>query len=135
MSIQVLHKKPTPEEYVDLRIKTGMGEKDLNRSRIALENSLLIVSVYDNDQLIGFGRIVGDQGLTYVVSDIMVDPAYQRRGYAGRIMQEIDRYFDEFSHEDSFIFLIANKPADRLYSKHRFEYLSNNRCGMLRNQR
>jgi hypothetical protein len=31
--------------------------------------------------------------------------------------------------------LIANQPADQLYRKHRFEYLPENKCGMLRNQR
>jgi len=30
--------------------------------------------LWDKDKLIAFGRIVGDQGITYVVSDIMADP-------------------------------------------------------------
>ena len=46
-----------------------------------------------------------------------------------------DRFFDENAHEDSYILLIANQPADLLYRKHRFEYLPENKCGMLRDQR
>ncbi len=84
-----------------------MGKKDLNRSRIALENSLFTVSLYDKEKLIGFGRVVGDGGITYVVSDIMADTAYQRRGVADRIMNAIDRYFAENTHDDSYICLIA----------------------------
>ena len=99
-----------------------------------MNNSLFTVSLYDQEKLIGFGRVVGDGSITYVVSDIMVDREYQRRGYAEQIMKAVDSYFDENAHEDSYICLIANHPADLLYCKHRFEYLPENRCGMLRNQ-
>lgn len=135
MKFKVDNKKPSAEDYVSLRIRAGMGKKDLERSQIALDNSLFIASIYDdNNKLIGFGRVVGDGGITFVVSDIMVDPEHRRQGYAETIMEAIDDYFKKNAYEDSFIFLIANKPADLLYNKHKFEYLSETRCGMLRNQ-
>ena len=130
-----IDRRPTAEEYIDLRLRSGMGAKDLNRSQIALDHSLFVASIYDNDLLVAFGRIAGDGGITYVVSDIKVDEAYRRRGLADQIMQAIDRYFDEHTHEDSYICLVANRPADRLYLKHRFEYLPEYKCGMLRNQK
>ena len=135
MSIRQTFESPAPEDYLSLRLRSGMGEKDWNRSETALKNSLFTISIYDGDALIAFGRVVGDGGITYVVSDIMVDAAYQRKGYGEQVMQEIDRYFDEHAHEDSYILLIANRPADRLYHKHRFVYLPESKCGMLRNQR
>ncbi|WP_077612422.1 GNAT family N-acetyltransferase [Clostridium sp. Marseille-P2415] len=130
--MRVTYEKPSAEDYVSLRLRSGMGNKDLMRSRIALRHSLFTVSLYEEGALIGFGRIVGDGGITYVVSDIMVDEAYRRKGYAERIMEEIDRYFEENTFEDSYICLIANHPADILYHKHGFEYLPENKCGMLR---
>lgn len=134
MSVQLVYGAPLAQDYVSLRLRSGMGSKDLNRSQIALSNSLFTVCMYDKEKLIGFGRVVGDGGITYVVSDIMVDREYQRRGYAEQIMKAIDNYFDENANEDSYICLIANRPADLLYHKHQFEYLPENRCGMLRNQ-
>lgn len=134
MSPQLVYTIPTAEDYVSLRLRSGMGSKDLQRSKLALENSLFTVSLYDKEKLIGFGRVVGDSGITYVVSDIMVDREYQRKGFAEQIMKAIDNYFETNTHEDSYIFLIANHPADRLYCKHKFEYLPENKCGMLRNQ-
>ena len=135
MSIRLTDIPPAAEDYVSLRLRSGMGAKDLKRSEIALKNSLFTVSLYDENTLIGFGRVAGDGGITFVVSDIMVDKAYQRRGYAEQVMQAIDHYFDENAYEDSYICLIANHPADLLYRKHRFEYLPEDKCGMLRNQR
>lgn len=77
MSIQLIYEAPAAQDYVSLRLRSGMGKKDFNRSEIALKNSLFTVSLYDKEKLIGFGRVVGDGGITYVVSDIMVDEAYQ----------------------------------------------------------
>ena len=134
MEPRLTYETPTAEDYLSLRLRSGMGGKDLQRSRTALRNSLFTVSLYDQQTLIGFGRIVGDGGITYVVSDIMVDPAYRRRGFAERIMTAIDGYCDQNTRDDSFICLIANHPADLLYQKHRFAYLPDNRCGMLRKQ-
>lgn len=134
MEMKLIYEKPKAEDYVSLRLRSGMGNKDLERSRKAITNSLFTVSIYDNEKLIGFGRIVGDGGITYVVSDIMVDENYRRKGFADKIMNEINRYFEESTFEDSFICLIANSPADLLYHKYQFEYLSPNRCGMLRKQ-
>lgn len=134
MNIQVVYGAPSAEDYVSLRLRSSMGNKDLKRSEIALKNSLFIVALYDEEKLIGFGRVVGDGGITYVVSDIMVDKDYQRRGLAEQIMKAIDGYFEENTYEDSYICLIANCPADLLYNKHKFEYLPENKYGMLRNQ-
>ncbi|WP_312648292.1 GNAT family N-acetyltransferase [Aminipila sp.] len=132
--MKLTYEKPKAEDYVSLRIRSGMGNKDLERSRNAIANSLFTVSIYDEEKLIGFGRIVGDQGITYVVSDIMVDKSYQRKGYGDQIMKEINSYFEENTFEDCYICLIANSPADKLYHKYRFEYLPESKCGMLRKQ-
>ena len=50
-------------------------------------------------------------------------------------MNRIDIWFSENADENAFVMLIANKPADNLYSRHNFDYLSDNRLGMLRRQK
>lgn len=132
--MKLIYEKPKAEDYVSLRIRSGMGNKDLERSRKAIANSLFTVSIYDEENLIAFGRIVGDLGITYVVSDIMVDENYRRKGFADQIMKELNNYFEENTFEDSYICLIANSPADLLYHKYQFEYLPKSKCGMLRKQ-
>jgi GNAT superfamily N-acetyltransferase len=133
-AIEVRYNPPSAEEYISLRLKTGMGTKDLSKAEIALKNSLFIVSLWDKGKLIGFGRIVGDQGITYVVSDIMVDPGYQRKGIGKMIMKEIDFYLEKNTDQYAYVCLIANKPADKLYSQFGFEYVDPKSCGMKRKQ-
>lgn len=132
--MKIEYKAPSAADYVNLRLRSGMGKKDIVRSQAALDGSLFTVSIYDINKLIAFGRVVGDGGITYVVSDIMVDKEYQRQGLGDKIMQNIDHFLDEHTFEDSYVCLIANSPADRLYHKYKFQYLSDNKCGMLRKQ-
>ena len=133
--IKISYDLPNSSDYINLRINSGMGsKKSIERVETAIKNSLFIISLYDDKKLIGMGRIIGDNGISYAVTDIMVDKEYQGKGYGKLIMKEIDDYFSENTDEDCYIILIANLPADNLYSKFSFEYLPNSKCGMLRKQ-
>lgn len=129
-------KIPETDEYNALRVNSGKGHaiSDENAYK-ALHNSLYLVSVYDEDRLIGLGRVIGDGGVTYTVTDIMVDKQYQLHGVGDEIMNHIEAYLDSVTDEDSFIMLIARIPSDHLYMKHGFKYLQEGyRVGMLRDQ-
>ncbi len=41
--MKTVYSPPTTEDYVSLRLRSGMGNKDIQRSRIALSNSVMIV--------------------------------------------------------------------------------------------
>ena len=134
--IKISYDLPNSIDYIKLRVNSGMGnKKSIERVDIALKNSLFTISLYDEKKLIGMGRIIGDGGISYAVTDIMVDKEYQGKGYGKLIMKEIDNYFSENADEDCYIILIANLPADSLYSKFSFEYLPDSKCGMLRKQK
>ena len=127
------HKIPSVEVYNQLRVNAGMNStKPHSEVEKALEGTLFLVSVYEEDELIGLGRIVGDGGIAFIVCDIMVDKKFQRRGIANQIMEMIDQWFDENTHESSFITLLAKVPADKLYRKHHFDYIGEDRVGMIR---
>ena len=126
--------KPSVADYLRLRVDSGMGAKVPEHAEAALLGSLFIACLYDGEELVAFGRVVGDGAISFVVSDIMVDSAYRRQGLGDRIMSAIDDYFDQHAYADSYICLIAVRPADALYLKHKFVHLTDTRCGMLRKQ-
>ena len=131
--MEFTHKIPSVEAYNQLRVNAGMNStKPYSEVKKALEGTLFLVSVYEEDELIGLGRIVGDGGIAFIVCDIMVDKKFQRRGIANQIMEMIDQWFDKNTHESSFITLLAKVPADKLYRKHHFCYIDENRVGMIR---
>ena len=131
--MEFTHKIPSVEAYNQLRVNAGMNStKPHSEVEKALKGTLFLVSVYEEDELIGLGRIVGDGGIAFIVCDIMVDKKFQRRGIANQIMEMIDQWFDENTHESSFITFLAKVPADKLYRKHHFCYHDENRVGMIR---
>jgi GNAT superfamily N-acetyltransferase len=122
------------EQYVSLRQRAGMSPRESSKAEVGLKNSLFIVTVWDEDELIGFGRVVGDNSMAYMVSDIMVAPEYRRKGIGKQIMGEIDSWLERNTDRYAYVCLIADKPADRLYTQFRFEYSEPKSCGMKRRQ-
>lgn len=69
--------------------------KNLDQLQQALLNSIYVLSAWENDQLIGLTRVVGD-GLTILyIQDILVLKSYQNRGIATDMMNHIlEKYKD-----------------------------------------
>ncbi len=112
------------EEFSSLRDRSGMSPRSVETAKIALKNTLFMVGIRNKEgRLIAFGRVVGDGGTTFVVSDIMVDKSYQKQGLGKQIMSQVDNYLNSIANESGYICLIADKPADKLYEKFGFEYL------------
>ena len=57
--------------------------------KIAFENSCTVVFVYDNDELIGFGRAISDYAYQAAIYDVAVSQAYQGKGLGRMIINSI----------------------------------------------
>lgn len=66
---------------------------DLPALRRGFENSLLVLAAYEDGRLIGIVRCVGDGETIVWIQDVLVHPAYRRRG-VGRalILAVLERY-------------------------------------------
>lgn len=59
----------------------------------ALENSLCVIAAWDGDRLVGLVRAVGDACTILYIQDILVLPAYRRRGIGSHLIRMLlDRY-------------------------------------------
>ncbi len=83
------------KEIVRLYTKVGWiaYTDNLPILRRGFENSLLVLAAFEDNELIGIIRVVGD-GVTIVfVQDILIVPEQQRKGVGSALLQEIlDRY-------------------------------------------
>ena len=57
------------------------------------ENSLLCLAAYEGDRMIGFVRAVGDGQTVVLIQDILVHPAYQRRGVGTKLADALLKRF------------------------------------------
>ncbi|WP_422124512.1 GNAT family N-acetyltransferase [Planococcus sp. X10-3] len=69
--------------------------KDLDGLADALAHSLYVLSVWDNEELVGLVRVVGD-GLTIIyIQDILVLNSRQNQGLASEMMRRVlEKYRD-----------------------------------------
>ena len=75
--IEYIEKTPTEEEYNNLTDSVGWGKRENLIVKEALNNTLYSYCAYDEQKLIGYGRIIGDKTIFLYIQDIMVDPKYQ----------------------------------------------------------
>lgn len=71
------------------------------------ENSMLTLAAYEDDQLLGIIRTVGDGHTIVFVQDIVVYPEYQRKGVGSALLQAI---LDRYSHVRQIELATDNTP-------------------------
>jgi GNAT superfamily N-acetyltransferase len=111
---------PTPDEYFALFQTTGWNEDyhltphDLAK---ALKESAFMVSAYDEDRLVGFGRAVGDS-IHAMIYDLIVAPDCQRQGIGGEILDRLAQRCQEAHIRDIQLFCATGKR--QFYERHGF---------------
>lgn len=118
--LDIRHEQPSVEQYLALRMEAGLSPMSVEGAEIGLPRSCFAVTLYEKGSLIGMGRVVGDGGCFFQVTDIAVKPSCQGRGLGKVIMGEI-RSFLETVPEKAYISLIADGEASRLYAQYGFD--------------
>lgn len=79
------------EEVLELYSSVGWTNytQDPLMLQEAFNHSLKIVAAYDGEQLVGVIRVVGDGFSVIFVQDLLVHPAYQRRGLGRQLLSAI----------------------------------------------
>ncbi|SHJ90454.1 Acetyltransferase (GNAT) domain-containing protein [Clostridium amylolyticum] len=126
-NITVTERKPTVEEYIQLRNSVGWKILQNDNIKKGLDNSIYCVCVEDQDNIIGFGRIVGDYGTVFYIQDIIVKQPYQKQKIGTLIMKKLMEYIDNNCIDDAIIGLIAISELDKFYKKFGFTYNQDNR--------
>ena len=86
--VELLDRLPSIHEYVALC--ASVGWTPIAAGDRALEGSLAAVCAVDGANLVGMGRLVGDGAMYCFAVDVVVDPAYQRRGVGRAIMHRLE---------------------------------------------
>jgi ribosomal protein S18 acetylase RimI-like enzyme len=116
----MLLQTPSVATYRHLRTATGLGAKSVEAVTRGLPHTLFAVQLLHAGEVVGMGRVVGDGGCFYQVTDIAVLPAHQGRGLGKRIMGQIMGYLRAHALPGAYVSLIADGPAKHLYAQFGF---------------
>lgn len=90
MDITFTENIPEKHAYYNLFKTTGwQTTAEAADLMLALHNSWLTLSVYDQDQLVGFGRVVSDGVMYAMIYDLIVRPEYQGKGIGKSILEKL----------------------------------------------
>nr|WP_321460723.1 GNAT family N-acetyltransferase [uncultured Cohaesibacter sp.] len=127
---QLTNKTPPLADFLRLRQITGLTVYSREAAKAGLEGTIAAATIYHADQVVGIGRLVGDGGCVFVISDIAVDPAHQGKGLGRAIMQSLMDYVNSELKSKAYISIIADVPANRLYEQFGFEETAPESIGM-----
>ena len=113
---------PSADEFNFLTDSVGWGKRENSIVDEALNNTLYSLCVYDDDKLIGYGRIIGDKTIFLYIQDIMVIPEYQGKHIGTGIMEHLLNKVDEYKKINPNIrtYLGASKNKESFYEKFGF---------------
>lgn len=87
MKYQLKEEIPSVENYINIRLRAGLSRKSEQAAAMGLPNSLYSVVVYSDESPVGIGRIIGDGGCFFEVTDIAVLSEHQKQGLGVMIME------------------------------------------------
>jgi ribosomal protein S18 acetylase RimI-like enzyme len=130
MTTLITHQLPTVREYNELRMLVQWPTYDEQLVAKALANSLFSVVIHDSHgQILGMGRILGDNAIYLHIQDVIVRPACQGQGIGKLIMTELLNYIEEVGQVNTNVGLMCSKGREEFYRSFGFDERPNDRFG------
>lgn len=121
---------PAIADYCRLREQAGLSPKSAEAAARGLPRTLHAVVVRCAGEAVGMGRVIGDGGVFYQVTDIAVQPAHQGRGLGKAIMASLMAQLRASALPGAYVSLIADGEAHRLYAQFGFQPTTPKSIGM-----
>jgi len=112
MSIDIRSELPANNQFWELFQTTGWNEKyGLSGDELmrALRSSWFVLSAYDSERLVGFGRLVSDGIIHAMIYELIVLPEYQGQGIGGLILEKLVKKCKESGVRDIQLFCARGK--------------------------
>lgn len=123
MFVYTEEKKFTKEQVQQLFLSVNwISGKYPERLYTALMNLSTVLTVWDDERLVGLTRVLDDTEMLALVHYVLVHPDYQGKGIAGKMIEYIKEKYKKFMY-------IEGMPEDKnnvpFYTKHGFSVMEN----------
>ena len=99
----IKHNELTAEEFIHLWESVWGEGPSLEQTKLAMDNTLFRVSIFDGNKIVAMARVIGDMGLCYYIKDVIVLPEYQGKGIGRMLIDELLKYINEHGVSDTNI--------------------------------
>jgi len=112
-----------------MRAGCGWGRLEEAAVKNSLEAGLVNICAYDEDGLIGFGRVIGDGAIYFYIQDLIVKEQYQGQGIGREILKQLILETRKISSSGAVIGLMSARGKEAFYQKEGFILRPNNQYG------
>ena len=112
------------QQVVETLKSVGMGYRTPEVHLRAFANSEIVVFVFDDDKMIGFGRTISDGEYQAAIYDVAILPEYQGKGIGKMLIKSIIERLPNYN-----IILYASPGKEKFYEKDNFRRM---KTGMAR---
>ena len=119
MNILYTNNIPDTCDLCELFLSVGWKGTHANERKVTemlSSRPMFIVSVYDNDKLVGFGKTLED-GIRCLIYDVVVNPSYARQGIGKNIVNQLLAYAKSNGYSYARLFSDKTNPATAPFYK------------------
>ncbi|MEM7243931.1 MAG: GNAT family N-acetyltransferase [Acidobacteriota bacterium] len=113
----LVDRPPTVDEYRRLIAAVGWKPRETAAIERGLAGSCFATCAEQGGVVIGMGRVIGDGGLHYYLSDVVVEPACQGRGIGTLIVERLNRWLESLPHDNTHVGVIAVAGSRAFYER------------------
>ena len=129
---ELVHSAPSVEDYLALRRQAGLTPKSRDQAAAGLPGGWAARHVVHTatGETVGMGRVLSDGGWCFLVVDMAVLPAHQRRGLGDAVLGSLLEQIRDQAPAEADVTLFADPPGRRLYARHGFTETAPSSVGM-----
>ena len=121
----IKHNKLTADEFIYLWESVWDGAPAVEQVKLAMENSVFRVSVFDGEKIVAMARMIGDMGLCYYIKDVIVHPDYQKQGIGRELINELLDFIKSNGISGTQIFVELCAMPDKIPFYEKFGFSAN----------
>ena len=122
---RIVERIPTVEEYNRLRAIVGWHQIPSDRAVKGLNESLYSICIEKDEELVAFGRVVGDGHIYFYVQDVIVLSDYQNSGLGSKVMDHLMEFITSRAPKKTgaYVGLMISPGLESFYEKYGFSLL------------
>jgi len=128
-NFKLVERRPSVNEYCRLIASVGWKPRDVEAINSALQGTLFSVCVEVGGDTVGMGRVIGDGGLHYYLTDVVVQPSHQRRGIGSEIVAALTQFIERIPFKNTWVGIFAVDGTAEFYA--RFGYSAQRSSGAM----
>jgi len=111
-----INKSFTINDYIEFRRLSNWKEISLEQASNSVINSAYLISVSNEDNILGIARCISDIGYLFLICDVMVRPDCQGKGIGKMLVEGLINMIKEDNKENYYkIYIMSLKGKEGFY--------------------